>query len=95
MQNQNVISIDYLGNAARFADLLNGYIYRGQELVKEGDIRELSSSVPRISKKSKRQINAQVITADIMRGVAVGMKVAIVALENQTDIHYAMPVRFF
>lgn len=61
MQNQNVISIDYLENPARFADLLNGYVYHGKQLVR----REVSDK----------------------------MKAVIVALENQTDIHYAMPVR--
>lgn len=58
------------------------------------DVRELNSSVARITKKKKgKQINTQVVTADIVRGVAIGMKAVIVALENQTDIHYAMPVR--
>lgn len=94
MQEQNVISIEYLGNPARFADLLNGYVYHGEERVKAGDIRELCSLVPRISKKKKgQQIHAQVVTADIVREMNIEMKAVIVALENQTDIHYAMPVR--
>lgn len=94
MQKQNVISIDYLENPARFADLLNGYVYHGEVRVQAGDIRELSSTVPRISKKKKgQQIQAQVVTADIVREMSVEMKAVIVALENQTDIHYAMPVR--
>lgn len=94
MQKQNVISIDYLENPARFADLLNGYVYHGQEMVKVEDIRELNGSVTRISKKKKgKQINAQVVTADIVRELTVRMKAVIVALENQTDIHYAMPIR--
>lgn len=94
MQKQNVISIDYLENPARFADLLNGYVYHGQEMVKVEDIRELNGSVARISKKKRgKQISTQVVTADIVRELTVRMKAVIVALENQTDIHYAMPVR--
>lgn len=94
MQKQNVISIDYLENPARFADLLNGYVYHGKELVKPEDVRELNSSMARISGKDKgRQMNAQVVTADIVREISGKMKAVIVALENQTDIHYAMPVR--
>lgn len=53
MQKQNVVSIDYLETPARFADLLNGYVYHGREVVDAADIRELNSSVSRISKKKK------------------------------------------
>lgn len=95
MHKKDVISIDYLEEPARFADLINGYVYQGKELIKPEDIRELNRSVTKISKNDKElnRFRAQVITADIVREVYVNMAVAIVALENQADIHYAMPVR--
>ena len=94
MQEQNVVSIDYLENPTRIADLLNGFVYRGEERIKAEDIQELNSSVARITKgKKSNHINAQIVIADIVRCLSVGVKAIIIALENQTDIHYAMPVR--
>ena len=97
MQSENVVSISYFENPSRFADLLNGYVYQGKEMVSAEEISEVNASVARIagegSAGKRRSVSAQVITADIVRKVGCGMRVALVALENQTDIHYAMPVR--
>ncbi len=95
MQKQDVISIDYFEVPKRFADLINGYVYQGQELIRPEDVRELNRSVSRLMKKSEkgRAFQTQVITADIVREVSCKMKIVIVALESQTDIHYAMPIR--
>ncbi len=93
MQKQNVVSIDYFENPIRFADLINGYIYHGRELIQPEDISEINRTVARIDKE-KGTVRTQVITADVVCKVAhEGMRVALVALENQSDIHYAMPVR--
>lgn len=54
MQEKDVVSIDYFENPARFADLLNGYIYHGQEWIRPEDVREISRSVSRIDRSKKR-----------------------------------------
>ena len=34
MQAQNAVSIEYFKNSKRFADLLNGYFFNGDEVVR-------------------------------------------------------------
>jgi len=92
MQEKDAISINYFENPVRFADLVNGYVYNGKEKIKAENIRELNRSVARISGNLGKK-KAQVITADIIREVDLDMRIALIAFENQSDIHYAMPVR--
>ncbi len=95
MQEKDAISIDYFEAPARFADLLNGYVYHGEERVRPEEVRELNRTVAKVMKKPGKgdALGAQVITVDIVREVGCEMKVVIFAVESQTDIHYAMPVR--
>ncbi len=81
MQKQDAISIDYLEEPARFADLINGFIYHGRELIRPEDIREMNRTQARITKDSGI-LKSQMITADIIREVNHNMRVAVVALEN-------------
>lgn len=92
MQEKDVISIEYLEDAARIADLVNGYVYKGREIFKAEDVSEVSRSAARIGKEADK-VRTQVITADVVRKFAHGIQVVIIALENQSHIHYAMPVR--
>ncbi|MBE5883509.1 MAG: transposase [Lachnospiraceae bacterium] len=98
MQRENVVSISFFEDSVRFADLINGYIYHGREMISPQDIREINCSIARIAKTVKKDkfngvIDTQVVTADVMCEVGQDMRVALIALENQSDIHYAMPVR--
>ena len=92
MQKEDAISIEYLEEPARFADLINGFIYHGRELIRPEDIMEKNRTKTRITKEQGR-IQSQTITADIVREVRFCMRVAVIALENQSEIHYAMPIR--
>lgn len=92
MQEKDAVSIEYFENPARFADLINGFIYQGQQVVQTKDVQELNRTVSRIGKSSKK-IQAHITTADVIREVHHDMYVTIFIMENQTDIHYAMPVR--
>ena len=92
MQKKDIVSSVYFENRERFADLMNAYIFGGQQLITAEDIREISSTKARVMKEGKN-ILAQKVTADVAGEVSCGTRVALVLLENQTDIHYAMPVR--
>ncbi len=95
MQEKDVVSIEYFESPVRFADLVNGYVYRGEERVRPEDVREVSRTVAKVMKEpgTGDSIRTQVITADIVRAISIEMKVVVVAVESQTDIHYAMPIR--
>ena len=90
MQEQDVVSIEYLENTERFADLLNGYVFAGKQVIKPQDIQERNRV---ITKRRAQKLESKVVIRDVMRKVFFGMNVVVISLENQTDIHYAMPVR--
>lgn len=92
MQEKDVLSLEYFEDPSRFADLLNGYIYQGKQVVSAADVKSVSGKVTRVEGKEKG-IRTKTITADIAKHVFHDMHVLVVFLENQSDVHYAMPVR--
>ena len=82
---------EFLREPARVADLLNGFVYHGEERVKPDEGHELRSVLNR--REAQGQGSVQTVTADVVTKVGKDMHAMIVVLENQTEIHYAMPVR--
>ena len=105
MGKEDVVTNEYMSSPARVADLLNGFVYHGEERVRPNEVRdlrnvlsrwELQNSHSRCSDKvagAGKADNVQTVTADVVLEVGAGMQAMIVVLEDQTDIHYAMPVR--
>ena len=77
-----------------FADLINGFVYHGKQAVREEDIVELDP-VLTVSVRQGQAVafHGNVNIVDLMRQVRVKCHVVLVALQNQSEIHYAMPVR--
>ena len=46
MQEQNLAASEYFKDKERFADLMNGYVYHGQQMIHPEDILELDPSSP-------------------------------------------------
>ena len=85
------VSKIYFEDKARFADLLNGFVFHGKAVLQADNIHERKREVtfPEGNKK-KKYIE---VTRDIVNEVKVQATVVMAAIENQSDIHYAMPVR--
>jgi len=79
-------------NNERFADLCNAVLFQGRETLKPEDLEELDSDVSGIifSKENRESI---LRTRDIVKKIAYGTEFVIVGIENQTQVHYAMPLR--
>jgi hypothetical protein len=92
MKEKDTLPKEYFKVPARFADLLNGYVYQGRQIMDAQDVQILDPNVARISSE-EGEVETQFITADVLKAVSCNMHVTVVFLENQTDIHYAMPVR--
>ena len=92
MQEKNVVTIDYLSDSERFADFLNGHWFSGRRVLKPENIRERSADTSRIWKESGTLHTSEVFR-DLTREVCLDTHTLLVALEAQSDIHYAMPVR--
>ena len=92
MQKKDAVSNVFFKDSVRVADLLNGYIYHGQQMVRSEDVHNRGERVYRIDGKEGK-VEAQEVTLDVVSEVLQNMQVTIVCLQNQSEIHYAMPVR--
>ena len=92
MRKKDAVSNVFFKAPVRVADLLNGYIYHGQQVVRSEDVHNRGERVYRIDGKGGK-VEAQEVMLDVVSEVLQRMQVTIVCLQNQSEIHYAMPVR--
>ena len=104
MGRKDITSINYFKDKSRIADLLNVYLYQGQEVIKEKDITELN---PILAKSwwNNKDLKSNVNITDVLFEVAIPAEnrddftdeekriSIIVSIQNQSDIRYIMPVR--
>ncbi|MBR5565693.1 MAG: hypothetical protein IKW08_05940 [Roseburia sp.] len=77
---KDVMWSEFLEDNRRYADIINGVVCQGQQLVSKENLSELDS-------RSKGKFR------DAVRKVAFGVNFAIVGIENQDEIDYEFPVR--
>lgn len=104
MGTRDVTKNEYLDTRERVEDLLNGFVYHGKEFVRPEHVKQIKNVLSRAERQKCSQRNGknnkekiiQTVTVDVIREVEhdlKAMRAVIVMLENQTDIHYAMPIR--
>ncbi len=96
MKKFDSISKNYIANNERFADLFNCYIFRGEPVLTAEGLEERDAEeivVPYYGK----QYQAVQKFRDILKACVVkeaeGAVYVLFGVENQTHIHYAMPLR--
>ena len=83
-----------LSDNCRYADLINGLVFQGKQLVREQDLSDMDSqtgmwgSLPAGGKHRHKQRYR-----DLVRKVAFGVNFAVVGIENQEEVNYLMPLR--
>ncbi len=109
MPEKDITVKNYLKDNRRFADVINTYQFHGRQVIHPSDIyerdpvknmpKEGSSHMERmhqeydIAKRTPSQKKSIEVRGDLSREVAFQMNAVIVTIEEQTDIHYAMPLR--
>lgn len=79
----------YLQNAVRYADLWNGAVFHGRQIVRAENLQEIT---PVRSKSDQEAVLER--TGDlVMKQNYDGQRFVIFALENQEETDYGMPVR--
>lgn len=93
MGKNNTAIRQYLSDTTRFADIVNGTIFRGKQVVHPGELEQIDgeSDVLLVDKDGNEK-NVQRYR-DITMRWKQGMNLVILACENQEKVHYAMPVR--
>ena len=82
----------YTGNAEVFADIVNYLLYEGEEKIRPDDLRELDGEELLVEEKKVLQRLRDVVKQVTVRQNEEAIYM-IIGLENQTQVHYAMPVR--
>ena len=90
-------SKEYLADNARFADLCNYKLYDGEQVILPEDLQERDSTeVLTVLGIDEKETHLQKWRDLLKSAVIKSTKNAfyvLVGVENQTDVHYAMPVR--
>lgn len=79
----------YLGDAGRYADLWNGSVFQGKQIVKAEELQPISPVLDRADESGAEEV----IRDLVMRQNLEGRRFALWTVENQENIDYGMPVR--
>ena len=103
MGKSDVILKQWLKNKVRFADLFNAAVFDGKQVIKPEELGELNSesgivianaiSEEGTEEKGKIHHRTEQRYRDLVMSWKGEAELAVLALENQGKIHYAMPVR--
>ena len=92
MGKKDIALARYFEDPRRYADLINGYVFGGEQVVRAEDIVEKDTRATGVTRRGSRRSEMQKYR-DIIRRVALGAEFVLIGLEHQDEVHYAMPVR--
>ena len=83
-----------LSDNERYADLINGLLLEGEQIVKPEDLYELDTQLSAWKFWEKQQKQSyRLISRDMIRKVAFGVNFLLIGVENQQKVHYLAPMR--
>lgn len=97
MSKKDIAAKDFLSDNKRFADLCNYYLFDGRQVIAPEDLQpeDTTEIIPALG-IADNALNIQkwrdIIKSAIIKRTA-DCTYVIIGVENQTEIHYAMPVR--
>ena len=82
-----------LSDDKRYADLINGLLFAGEQRIQESDLQEVDSQsfLKRWSRKKSERYRP--LRRDLIKKSAFGVNFALIGVENQERVHYLMPLR--
>lgn len=86
----------YLSDNERYADLINGFEFGGEQVISADDLTDADTQVftpffaSAIRKGRKRK---KIKYRDLIRKAAFGVNFMVIGIENQEEVHYLMPLR--
>lgn len=91
--DKDLCQIECLSDNERYADLINGLFFEGEQKVRESDLQELDSQSFLRMWFHKKSVKYRKLYRDMIEKVAFGVNFALIGLENQELVHYLMPLR--
>ena len=83
----------WLGDKERFADLFNGAVFQGEQIVEAEKLEPDKKEAKELISSKEGKLKNIERNRDIVMKWKDGVNLTILACENQERIHYAMPVR--
>lgn len=90
---KDIAQKEYLKDAVRLADLLNGFLFQGEVIIHPEDIREADGQAMFYTKGEGAQKDAVFRNHDILCRVVRGINCIILGVEEQNYIDPSMPLR--
>lgn len=92
MGTVDIVTKEYMRENAVFADAFNYLIYGGKKVIDPAGLTEVDTAASAVGKKDALQKYRDVLKAAVIKQDEK-MSYVLLGVENQTDVHYAMPVR--
>jgi len=92
MGTADMVTKEYMRENAIFADAFNYLIYGGKKVIDPAGLTEIDTATSAVGKKDALQKYRDVLKAAVIKQDEK-MSYVLLGVENQTDVHYAMPVR--
>ena len=95
MEHNSIVN-RYLSDNDRYADLINGCSFAGEQVIAATDLSDVDSQVNetfRIATNHRNGTTGKTKYRDLIRKVAFGINFAVIGIENQEKVHYLMPLR--
>ncbi len=88
----DVILKEFWRQNDRFADLFNAVVFQGKQVLRPEDLHEMDTDMSGII-RFRNYEESLVRTRDVVKKTAYGVGFAVLGIESQQKIHYAMPLR--
>jgi hypothetical protein len=83
---------DYWRDNYRFADLLNQVLFNGEDIIKPDKLTERDTDESTTVENTKEKLSV-IRQRDVIKEYENDAEFILIGIENQTNIHYAMPLR--
>lgn len=92
---KDTVTKEYMRNPIVFADAFNKYLYHGRQVIRPENLRELDTAEIVIPYGNGDAGIPEQKYRDVLKTMMTDGNIAycILGIENQGDIHYAMPVK--
>lgn len=92
VQESDTILKEFFRDERRFADLFNAALFEGKTVIRPEDLEEKDTDISSTVEDDK-YLESIVRLRDVVKKNGYGVDFVVVGLENQMNVHYAMPLR--
>lgn len=93
VRTKDSVSKSYFSNPERFAQVCNNELFGGEKMIRPEYLKNLDTAEFKTMGLERREVEAVWKNRDILKVYGDEMILAVLGIENQNEVHYAMPLR--